>query len=248
MREYLKKHSHKLKKAIISVDEYRKKYLKKLQSGNLNKYFDSMTEISPGVEIYMVKFGDSEYVPGGAWPGNYGRLQITDYTKYKTRKGRKRIDISPTECIYEDSPDMHDLVPYELTTTEKLIESQKKYEKYSLFNIPRRFYDEYAKQLIVTIQGQKAQGNQLTDQMLDEVLKRMTKEEFAQYLKKINRINIDLYPSVELPITVRIDGNDDGAMERQFESMDKVKSFIEEHECFNFYRITLENEGFKNTD
>jgi hypothetical protein len=236
-------------KILIPISEYREKHLH-LLSENMLVYFDRLTtKLSPGQSVRMIKFQEEELVPGGAWPSNYGRFKITDFTKHKVAKGRKRIDISPKECIYVDSPDMHDLVSYELTTTENLIESKRKTEKYSLFNIPRRFYTEYANQLIVTIDGHKAQDNQLTQQMLDEVLKRMTKKELAEYLKKINRININLYPSVELPITIRIDGNDDGAMECQFESMDEVDKFIEEIQFFTgMYRILLENYNFQYTD
>ena len=235
---------------ILSVEDYRKKYNKELTKRKLLGYFDSVTTNPyPGISYSMIKFADGEYVPGGAWTGNYGRLSIKDYTKYKSPKGRKRIDVSPTEYNYVDYPDMHDLVPFPLQTTLELIEWERNRLKYGILRIPRRFYESLKDSLLVTIDGEKAQGFTLTEEMLQDTLKQMTPKELSEYYRKINKINIDLYPSVELPIIVRIDGDDDGSIEAQFESIDKVNEFIENIKIFPaIYSSILDNYDFKPTD
>lgn len=237
-------------KVFLSVEDYRNQYADELVKKRLNSYFDSLTiNPYPGVSYLMIKFAESEYVPGGKWPGNYGRVSIKDYTKYKSPKGRKRIDVSPTEYNYVDSPDMKDFVPYPLQTTLELIESEKKRLKYSVYSIPHRFYESLKEQLIVIINGERAQGSTLTEEMLQNVLKQMTPGELSEYYRNINRVNIDLYPSVEMPIIIRIDGHDDGAVEAQFESMEKVNDFLNRMSMFSAaYSSILDDYGFKSTD
>jgi hypothetical protein len=49
--------------------------------------------------------------------------------------------------------------------------------------------------------------------------------EYAYYLIAINHVDIDLYPTVELPIKVRICGVDDGAIEAQFGGIGEYEEF-----------------------
>jgi hypothetical protein len=239
-----------MKNPFLSIENYRSTYTKELSENSLLEYFDSLTTNPyPGISYLMIKFADSEHVPGEEWPGNYGIFSITDYTKYKSPKGRKKIDISPNECIYIDSPDMNEWVSYPLQTTSELIESEKKYQKYSIYNIPHRFREELSSRLIITINGEKSQGSTLTEEMLQDVLSKMSPSEKSLYYRKINKVDIDLYPSVEMPIIIRIDGIDDGAIESQFESLEKVNEFISRISMFkSAYHSILENYGFKPTD
>lgn len=217
---------------FLSISEYKNKYLLYLLNQNLIDYFDISTADVIGRNYCMIKFIQDDYVPGCGWPDNYGLFTVTDFTKYKTPKGRKKVIISESEHNYIDSPDMYDLIPYELHTTAELIEQERRRSKYSLYKIPGRFFQEYSKRLLVKINGELAQGDELTEEMLQEVISKMNPEEYACYLKAINNINIDLWPTVELPIKVRICGVDDGAIEAQFSSMEKYNEFIERVSMF----------------
>lgn len=212
---------------FLSISEYKPKYSAELDSRTLTPYFDSLTVEESGYTKMMIKFCKEDYVPGGAWPGDYGLFTVIDYTKLKLKKGKKKVFVSESEYNFVDSPDMNDLVPYELPTTAELIESERKRAKHSIYNIPGRLRKEYVDKLIVTINGTRAQGSELTEDMLEEAISKMTTTEYAYYLRKINNIDIDLYPTVELPIKVRICGVDDGAVEAQFGSMDEYEKVFE---------------------
>ena len=201
------------KNLILKTEKYSSKYLNELNKTGYLDYFDDCTKTSyPGVKVSMVKFVDEEYsVVGGAWPGSFGMMRITDYTKYKSPKGLKRVDVGPNEYNYVDCPDKNELVPYDLKPIEQIIKEEKDRVKRCLYRIPYRFREQFENQLIVTINGRKAQGSELTDEMLSTMLNEMTDAERTQYEKSINEIDIDFYPSIELPVIVRIDGVDDGA-------------------------------------
>lgn len=241
-----------VKKLLLSVTEYRRKYQDILTEGKILSYFDrNTTDLQPGQTVSMIKFLNGYDVPGGEWPENYGRFCITDFTQYKSYKGRKRVYLSPTEYNYEDSPDMLELVSYPLKTTAQLIEEERKRLQHSLYSLPNRLRNVYKEKLIVTIDGQNAQASTLTTELLDEIISQMSPMEYATYLKLINCVDIELYPSVELPITIRIDGIDDGAIEVQFSNMTEVTSFIERLSNFRagVHKQLLQGTfGFKTTD
>lgn len=237
-------------KPFLSIYEYRIQYFDKLKERNLIDYFDSLAgNTREGRTTVMINFIEGYWVPGGAWPGNYGIFHVTDYRKYKTPKGRKRIDISPTEYDYVDSPDMYELVSYPLKTTAQLIEEDRERLKYSIYSIPNRFYKEYSEKLIITIGGQKCGGSKLTPEMLKEVISKMTPKEYGIYLQAINKIDIDLYPSVELPIKIRIDGDDDGALEALFDA-DEIDEVVKRISMFGGVHdnLLVGHFGFKGTD
>ena len=239
-------------KLIISTSEYREKYLNALEKTNDLYYFDDCIKTPyPGVTISMITFVDEEYsVVGGAWPGSFGMMRITNFAKYKSPKGLKRVDVGPNEYNYVNCPDKNELVPYDLKPIEQIIKEEKDRVKRCLYRIPHRFREQFENQLIVTINGQKSQGSELTDEMLSIMLSKMTDAERTQYEKSINEIDIIGFPTVEFPIVVRIDGVDDGAMEKQFESMDKTTDFLTQISVLYNYMDNdiLDKYGFTFTD
>jgi len=239
-------------KLIISTSEYREKYLNVLEKTNDLYYFDDCTKTPyPGVTISMIKFVDEEYsVVGGAWPGSFGMMSITNFAKYKLPKGLKRVDVGPNEYNYVDCPDKNELVPYDLKPMAQIVAKERDRVKRCLYRIPYRFRERFKNQLIVTINGQKAQGSKLTDEMLSIMLNEMTDAERTQYGKSINEIDIDFYPSIELPVIVRIDGVDDGCLAKQFESMDKTTDFLTQISVLYNYMDNdiLDKYGFAFTD
>lgn len=240
------------KKLILTVKEYRSKYLNELNKTGYLSYFDDCTKAPrPGVTQLMLRFIDEEYsVMGGAWPGSFGMMDITNYAKYKLPKGLKRVEVGPNEYNYVDCPDKNKLVPYELKSMAQIVAEEKDRVKRCLYRIPYRFRERFKNQLIVTINGEKAQGSELTDEMLSIMLSEMTADERTQYEKNICEIDITCFPTVEFPIIVRIDGVDDGAMEKQFESMDKTTDFLTQISVLynHMDNDILEKYGFTFTD
>lgn len=219
-------------KPFLSISEYRKRYLGALTERKLIAYFDILTEnTKEGRTTVMINYTEGYWVPGGAWPGNYGIFYVTDYTQYKTPKGRE-------------------LVSYPLKTTAQLIEEERHRLKYSIHSIPHRFYKEYSEKLFVTINGKKYVDSNLTPELLKDVISKMTPKEHGKYIQAINTVNIDLWPSVELPIKIRIIGDDDGALEAQFRK-DEVDEIIERLSVFSggvHDPLLVGHFGFKSTD
>lgn len=235
-----------MNKNLLSIKEYKTLF----QNNTINDFFNDMAERrikQPGnVEVGMIRFFNGEYVPGGPWNGNYGMYFITDFTRYKSVKGRKRVEIEGG-YDYVDSSDMFDLVPYNLLSTEENIKAEVERKRKLLYNIPHRFFDIYRDKLTIMIGSQKCQGSNLTDRMLEEILLNMTSREKSKYQQSLYNIDVSLYPSLELPVRIRIDGRDDGAEEALFESVDSAKKVMVELSGFHT-RDHRERFGFKGTN
>jgi hypothetical protein len=66
---------------ILTISEYRNKYLAELKKRKLLGYFDSCTTDKKGKQYSMVLLPKNRWVCGGAWPGNATLSVITDYQK-----------------------------------------------------------------------------------------------------------------------------------------------------------------------
>jgi hypothetical protein len=73
-------------------------------------------------------------------------LKIEDYSKALFPKGRQRIE-TDKGIDYVDSPDMYDLIPYELKTSKELIEQELFNNKRSIYTYPHRFRERYESDL-----------------------------------------------------------------------------------------------------
>lgn len=228
---------------IMTMQDYRAKFLQELTDKKLLNHFDRST----GQDGLMLSFPENEWVPGHAWPGNYGRVVITDYSTYKVRKGRRKIVIAEGITDYEDWEGMDDLVPYALPTTAQNIERAVAKKRVSFYNLPYRFGEKYKERLLVTIAGTLAQGSDLTEEMLAEALAEMTPFERSKYEQSLFKIDVSLYPSVEQPVRVRIDGIDDGAEEALFADMATAMNALEEIARWN-NRTTRSDHGFQLED
>lgn len=238
------------RKSLLTIVAYKELYASKMEPATL-KYFDFCTKEQPGVQSFMLLFdGESDWVPGGPFEGNYGVISITDFTKYKNVKGRKRVDIDSNHYDYVDSPDMHDLIPYELETTQQIIDKKVNRKKRSIYSFEgkyRSISEKYKEELRVYIGGQQCFESELSDKALSEVLASLTPQEYSKYLQSLYNIDISLYPSIEFPVRIRIDGCDDGAQELLVGSVAEAKKIVKKLGLINS-NSEREHLGFKNTD
>lgn len=205
-------------------------YQVKFDLGKLSEYFKRMCfgdRKERGQLIFMMPFPKEEWVPGGSWPGGYGRICITDFSKYKQPIGRKKVTISDTEYKFVDSPDMHKLVTKPLKSKEDIRKEELEYNRTSIYNFPYRFHQKYLKQLLVKINGSLAQDQKCKEWMIKEMISEMSEKEIAEYKKKIDRVCYsNETPSIELPVKIRIDGIDDGAEEILVESIEVANKIL----------------------
>jgi len=231
----------------MTPQAYREKFLQELTDGKLLEYLDRQTERDSDT-ILMLQFPEGEWVPGGAWPGNYGRVSITDYSTYTVRKGRREITIAEGHTDYEDWDGMDDLVPYDLPTTAQNIQHTVARNRTSFYNLPYRIGEKYKARLLCKIGDTVCQGSQLTEEMLTEALSEMTPFERSKYEQSLYKIDVSLYPSVEQPVKVRIDGNDDGAEEALFADMASAQDALNDIAKWNSRDRRRIRHGFQGTD
>lgn len=212
-----------MSKIFLSVEEYDKIY--KNTIGIDLPPFRS----SNGMNIFMLKFAKNEYVPGGNFKGNYGRCRITNYSKLKIQMGRKKVIISENACKYVKTSNFGKLFKYPLKNTQTLIKKERERLKYSIWSFPDRFRKDLMENFPYYIDGILSYKDSINEKTRLEIFNKMSLKEQANYLKLINIVNIDLIPSIELPIVIRIDGIDDGALEMQLSTQDEVNHFIEYH-------------------
>lgn len=226
---------------------YREKFTQELTDTKLLEYFDLQTKRDGGT-IQMLRFPEGEWVTGGAWPGNYGRVSIIDYRTYTVPKGRRKITLPNGDTDYEDWDGMNDLVIRDLPTTAQNIQREVARKRTSFYNMPHRFGEKYMEHLLCKIGDTVCQGSQLTEEMLAEVLAEMTPFERSKYEQSLYKIDVTLYPSVEQPVKVRIDGNDDGAEEALFPDMESARDALEDIAWFNSHDRRHHTHGFQGTD
>ncbi len=66
----------------------------------------------------------------------------------------------------------------------------------------------------------------MTEGLLAEALSEMTPFERPKYEQSLYQIDVSLYPSVEQPVQIRIDGVDDGAEVALFGDMDSAEGAL----------------------
>jgi len=215
---------------LLTKEQYQAKYKGQLTKCKLHDYLNynlDLTHRPNVVEAGMIHVPDKEYVPGGAWPGNYMSYFIKDERISTATKRAQKCD--------------------KLQTTKQTIAAWIAREKKSIFNLPHRLYEEYSPRLLCFVGSTLCSGSKLPPNMLKAAIKKMTPEEYANYLIKVHNIHIELYPTIEKPILVRFDGIDDGAEEKLFAD---VKSAKAEVYGIAFYasRYARNNCYFRNTD
>lgn len=236
---------------LMTIEDYLKRFksvLGKDRGGHtLRPYFNSMSELHSGdVEVGMIHFSKSEWVPGGAWPGNYGMYHIRDYRITKEVKGRKKVEIEGG-YDYVDWEGMNDEIPYPLKTTKQNIAKEVARKRVSLYNFPHRFYLKYKDRLIIKIGNTVCGPTDIPKQLLIEILNEMTPFERSIYEQSLYKIDVSLYPSIEQPVNVRITGIDDGAEEALFPSVEEAQESMKEISLFNL-KDTRRQRGFQSTD
>lgn len=242
----------KSNRLLLSIEEYLKLFdsvLGRDRGGHtLRPYFNSMSEaLSGDAEVGMLlRFSKSEWFPGGAWPGNYGLYHIRDYRLATDPKGKKKVKVEGG-YNYVDWAGMNDPVPYPLKTTKQNILDEVKRKRYSLYNVPHRFFNKYKDVLTIKIGGTVCGPTEIPKKLLVEILGRMTPFERSLYEQSLYKINVGLYPSVEQPVLVRITGDDDGAEEALFPSVEKAREAMEEIALFNL-QDRRHQFGFYSTD
>ena len=242
----------KKNKTLITVDEYLSLYGLLPTLKQEIDYLKSITVARPGKEHWMLKFNEEyDWVPGGSFYNGYGRASITDYREYKSCKGRKRVQISANSYDYVDSPDMHDLVSEPLKTTEQVILDKIEYNRKYIYSFGRKKMIEiekvYKDQLIIYIGGQACSDSKLSQENLDKVISGLTPQEYAIYIKNVYKIDISLYPTIEFPVRIRIDGSDDGAEEVFVSGVESAKKILIDLSLMNS-KDRRNGFGFQSTD
>ena len=196
---------------------YMMKFMKELYHTKLLDYFKDTTKRRKGdgvVEIAMIRFKRGEWVPGGAWPGNFGTVTITDYRKKKEPRGRRKV-MTENGYNYEDWKGMNELIPAELKSIAELRNDERQYAMRSVYALPDRLRKIFSDRLIIKINGDDCSGSSLSDEMLVEARSMMTDEEKVAWDDRRSKQTYEykLDPSIEFPVRMRIDGDDDGAAE-----------------------------------
>lgn len=239
---------------LLSVEDYLKRFASQLGRKSVDghtsrPYFDSMTKVRSGdVVVGLLRFPKlkTEWVPGGPWPGNYAIYHITDFSQAKELKGLKKVKVKGGFNLVEWKG-MNNEIPYPLKTTKQLLKEAVEHRRYYLYNLPHRFFYKYSKLLLTKVCGQVCQGSDLSKEQLAEVLRNMTVAERARYEQSLYQIDISLYPSVELPIKIRIVGIDDGAEEALFPTIQSAKDAMNNIAVMNMADRRRQN-GFQGCD
>ena len=228
---------------LMDIPAYREKFLQELTDTKMLAYFDSMVARADK----MLYFHEEYSVPGGAWPGNYGLVSITDYSTRMVRRGGTWVTQPNGDMDLVDCEGMEDLIPEYLPTTAENIRKAMANKRTSYYSLPYRFIQKYQERLLIKVCGEEAQASNLTEEMLAEALSEMTPFERSKYEQCLYRIDVSLYPSVEQPVRVRIDGIDDGAEEAFFGDMESALEALEEIAGWNS-RDLRHRRGFQGTD
>lgn len=205
----------------MTIGEYKNTIL----PDKYKEYFKSLTRPEEGVSKMMIKFQKDDHIPGGAWPEHYGMMTLTDFNKVKRRKGRKEI---PTEygTTFIDSDDMNDLIHYELKTTKEIIDDWIKRCHNSWFYIPYTVTSKMERPT-VRVGDTICSRCDMTDKEMENIISLMSPVERAIHLKNITYAiaskTILEQPSVEFPYRIRIDGIDDGAVEKIFPTIEEAQ-------------------------
>ena len=233
---------------LMTMQGYRRKFLQELTDLNSLNHFDSKAENRNGGTLKMLFFPDSEWVPGGAWPGNYGMVYIIDYNTHMVRRGGVWVTRENGDQDYVDRDGMDDLVPYKLPTTAENISTSLAKRRLSYHNMPYWVGEKYKDRLLVTVAGTPSQSDQLTEEMLAEALAGMTPFDRSKYEQSLYKIDVSLYPSVEQPVRFRIDGIDDGAEEALFADVASALKVLDKLTQYNNRNTRHHSYGFKGTD
>ena len=213
---------------ILSIEEYLELHpeITKSQEYNCFKQCTENEERSGLIEMGILKFDSKQWAPGGGFTGHCSIYTIIDYSKHMVPKGRKKVDIEGGHK-FVDSPDMNDLIPFELKPVKQLIEEELFNNERSIYTYPYRLRDRYQKNLLVYVGDNLCQKSELPEDLVREIQCELAPIEWRDVLKNIHNISYSLeMPSQEEPIAVRIDGIDDGAVEGIFSDYETAKNCL----------------------
>ena len=220
---------------ILTVEQYFELYPEMKQDDWFNRCIKPYCPHGT-LETGVLQFPEDYGAVGCGFTGNCSVYSIVDYSKVLEPKGRKRIE-TENGVDYVDSPDMHDLIPYELKTSKELIEQELFNNKKSVFTYPYRFRERYEDALITYVNGEKCTKTEYEEDILRVILSELTDLEWRQVLQEQHSITWSLESvTKEFPIRLRIDGSDDGAVEGIF------KTYLEAQRQLKFQSY---NDSFK---
>lgn len=178
------------------------------------------------MEKGMLKFYSKQWAIGGGFSGNCSIYTIVDYSKHMVPKGRRKVDIEGG-YKFVDSPDMNDLIPFELKPIKQLIEEELFNNERSIYTYPYRFRDRYQAILSVYVGDHLCKNSEFPEDLVRQIQCELTPIEWKSVLKNMHNISYSLeMPSQEEPIRVRIDGIDDGAVEGIFNNYETARECL----------------------
>jgi len=211
-----------MKFKILTIDEYFTKNPLMKNDEWFNSCFNPKND-SGLIEKGILQFPEDEWAIGGGFEGNCSIYTIRDYRNHFEPKGRKKIE-TKEGWDYIDSPDMNDMMPFDLLSVQTLISNEIESNHTSIFTYPRRFTDKYKEILMIKIGDSMCQKSNFPIDLIPEIEKELTPIEWKNVLVKRHRIVWSIQSvSQEQPIRVRVSGIDDGAIEGLFEDITDAK-------------------------
>lgn len=211
---------------ILTIDEYFAKYPAMKENEWFNTCFFPKNKTGI-LRSGILQFEENEWAIGGGFEGNCSIYTIRDYRKYFDPKGRKKVEITEQEYYFVNSPDMNDMIPFNLLSIKELVQDEIANNFTSIFTYPRRFQDKYANALKVVIGDMVLGSSNFPIELISDIEKELTPLEWKSVLIHRNRLIWSLESvSKEQPIKLRIDGIDDGAVEGLFESLEQAEKAL----------------------
>ena len=218
---------------ILTIDEYITKNQLMKNDEWFNSCFNPQND-SGLIEKGILQFPEDEWAIGGGFEGNCSIYTIRDFREHKITKGRTKV-VTDDGYDFIDSPDMNDLVPFDLLSIKTLVKNEIKGNYTSVFTYPRRFTNKYAQELKVVIGGTVCQECNFPIKLIPDIEKELTEIEWKYVLIKRNQLRWSITSvSQEQPISIRISGIDDGAVEGLFENIDDAKRKLHEASFMGF--------------
>jgi hypothetical protein len=207
-----------MKFKIITIDEYFSDYPEMKDDEWFNSCFNPKNDTGL-LKKGILQFPLDSWAIGGGFVGNCSIYTIRDYRDCFTPKGRKKIETNEG-YDYIDSPDMNDMIPFELLSIQTLISNEIESNHTSTYTYPQRFTAKYKECLLIKIGDTICQKSNFPPDLIPEIEKELTSIEWKFVLTKRHRLEWSIQSvSQEQPIKVRVSGIDDGAIEGLFETL-----------------------------
>ena len=207
---------------ILTIDEYLTKNPLMKKDEWFNLCFNPKND-SGLIEKGILQFSEDNWAIGGGFEGNCSIYTIRDFREHKEPKGRVKV-VTGDGYDFIGSPDMNDLVPFDLLSIKTLVENEIDSNYTSIFTYPRRFTNKYAQELKLVIGDTVCQKSNFPIKLIPDIEKELTLIEWKYILIKRHQLRWSINSvSQEQPIKIRISGIDDGAVEGLFENIADAK-------------------------